>query len=89
MKTYEERVQVLESQGICRSDAQSIVDAEDMNLQRDAGVELYHALIWAQKYVPKKYQNVKSIEGLRYARMLQAIAKAEGYYNPKYNEAVR
>jgi hypothetical protein len=33
MKTYEQRVRELEEQGLTRSDAQSVVDAEDMKVK--------------------------------------------------------
>ena len=34
MKSYEERVQHYEDLGCTRSDAQGVVDAEDMNIER-------------------------------------------------------
>lgn len=36
MKTYEQRVRALEAQGLTRSDAQGVIDAEDLTAQRQA-----------------------------------------------------
>jgi len=49
MKTWEERVQEYENEGCTRSDAQGIVDAEDMKANKDL-----HNAFWGSSDIRHK-----------------------------------